>query len=91
MESQVSPLFIGMHRNYVELFKRYTCISLATQSLATQSWYKFAKKCDANFNVYLMLNLPQFRNSWTFLYRQPMTEKRIFLAFHQCKNYVNKM
>ena len=36
--------------------------------LAIQSRHKFGNKCDAYFNVYLILNLPRFRNSMTDLY-----------------------
>ena len=35
-----------------------------------------------NLIVYLMFNLPQFRNSWTDFYRQHMVEKQRFLGFH---------
>ena len=35
-----------------------------------------------NLIVYLMFNLPQFRNSWTDFYRRHMVEKQRFLAFH---------
>ena len=59
----------------------FSCFKV-TSSLTTQSQKKFGKKCDANFIVYLMFNLPRCRNSWTDLYRQHMAEKQRFLAFH---------
>ena len=63
---------------YKNLFGGFKVIS----SLTTRSRQKFGKKHDANFIVYLMFNLPRFRNSWTDLYRRHVVEKQRFLAFH---------
>ena len=68
------PIYVGLLSSFKDI-----------SSLPTQSQHKFGKKSDSNFNVYLMLNLPQLRNSLRDLYMQHTVEKRRFLAFQQCK------
>ena len=64
LESQDFPLYVGVQ--YIKI----CFVVLNISSLTTQSWHIFGTKCDTSFNVYLMLNLPRFRNSWMDLYKQ---------------------
>ena len=62
-------------------------------SLTTRSRQKFGKKREANFIVYLISNLPRFRNSCRDVYRQHIVENQR-LGFPlsvkiMCVNYVD--
>ena len=57
------------------LTKQAFCVTAA-------DWSHDHDLININFIVYLMFNLPQFRNSWTDFYRQHIVEKQRFLAFH---------